>query len=906
MTDMDTEKGKLENENGAEAKCGDAENVAVETEAGTSREACSDVKEEVESDNNKSLERSDEKDGEMGGHGTGSKEDDLHTERGTTNAEQKIPLKNEPQPNQSGGDSVKNNDNNGTSPKINKENNSEENETNGGTDAITEESSILKSSSSQEPKMNNTEENDSKAKDREHEATKENEDSGKNQLSQDKDSEHDTQIEETGGSESKEAKTINKDVQPEEQKAHSAGNSAGEQVESSEQKSKNLMESEEEKREDADTEGLKLHTDDSKEKSMPDENDEDNIKMDIETNSQLKKSVPNNDGKSPTGEDNTSLKKPMDSVQSSNITIVDVDRIVTKPFKPDPAFDEFRRKRSSKKKKAKKQESIKINISGISTEIKEAVCSDVSKMANIDSENIPPDTSDALLSCQDFLVPHKYHVVEKEHENSLEFFEEPHEDQDPMYAELLNKEKRELITLGLKNLRVEEESGKKEIAAIVNQQLQEKKGSTERYFEKQRLKTVTEQKNDLARMQQNYTVKARSNKGKIDRGIAVLKKNHNEENQKYLQQHRQQVQARRVPEQVASQEWQQIAQRLHAKHTRQMQDFSRKGREVMNKSKLDYEREQTKVTQAYEKRLKEMNAQRQNFYTRIIQNLQQIKQRHLKRHVQSIKERREALEQELASTQSQQTTTTLDNDNTNKKPSQDNVKSETEERVDRMPVSPIKSATHWREESIHEPSGAAARHKHRKGVLSTINRQLSVEIHNEGIWISEILEKKSNQNKAKDSSDNAAENDKKYFFPWGVKARKILESIVCGEIPQICDSLKLNFNETAAQNGGHVRCVMTDLRTSDATASAQRAEAIIKKEVDDVKKIEEKETAIKKNMVDMEKNMEIIKKQQHDLGLKLKETLKDYEKTKQHLQAFRTKYGSFFGPGMFISILKFV
>ena len=181
-----------------------------------------------------------------------------------------------------------------------------------------------------------------------------------------------------------------------------------------------------------------------------------------------------------------------------------------------------------------------------------------------------------------------------------------------------------------------------------------------------------------------------------------------------------------------------------------------------------------------------------------------------------------------------------------------------------------------------------------------------MEIHNEGIWISEILEKKSNQNKAKDSSDNAAENDKKYFFPWGVKARKILESIVCGEIPQICDSLKLNFNETAAQNGGHVRCVMTDLRTSDATASAQRAEAIIKKEVDEVKKIEEKETAIKKNMVDMEKNMEIIKKQQHDLGLRLKETLKDYEKTKQHLQAFRTKYGSFFGPGMFISILKFV
>ena len=78
----------------------------------------------------------------------------------------------------------------------------------------------------------------------------------------------------------------------------------------------------------------------------------------------------------------------------------------------------------------------------------------------------------------------------------------------------------------------------------------------------------------------------------------------------------------------------------------------------------------------------------------------------------------------------------------------------------------------------------------------------------------------------------------------------------------------------------------------------------MKKELDELKKMEEREAAIKKNMVEMEKNMDIIKKQQHDLGLKLKETLKDYDKTKQHLQAFRTKYSSFFGPGTFPTSLK--
>ena len=221
--------------------------------------------------------------------------------------------------------------------------------------------------------------------------------------------------------------------------------------------------------------------------------------------------------------------------------------------------------------------------------------------------------------------------------------------------------------------------------------------------------------------------------------------------------------------------------------------------------------------------------------------LQQTRQRHLKKHLISIAERRTAMKSELASIDDQPMKDTAQE---KQQASPDKAKSGTEERQALRPVSPIKTATDWREDSVYEPSGAATRHKHRKGVLSQINRQLSVEIHNEGIWLSELSEKKNNQSRTKDSSDNAAttESDKKYFFPWGVKARKILESIVCGEIPFACDdSSKFNFIETVAQNGGHIRCVMTDLRTSDATASAQRAEAIMKKELDGVKKLEERE-----------------------------------------------------------------
>ena len=54
--------------------------------------------------------------------------------------------------------------------------------------------------------------------------------------------------------------------------------------------------------------------------------------------------------------------------------------------------------------------------------------------------------------------------------------------------------------------------------------------------------------------------------------------------------------------------------------------------------------------------------------------------------------------------------------------------------------------------------------------------------------------------------------------------------------------------------------------------------------------------------MDTEKEISIIKKSQNDLGLKLKENLKDLEKTKESLQTFRTKYSRYFGAGMLCKV----
>ena len=1020
IVDMEAEKGNNDNQGGAEAKSGDANNDASESKAETPATATSDDSTtEANNNSNKSPDQSKGKDVEEGNSESGSKEDQKHVEGEAGNDSPRHLVEDGSQQSQTGdADAGKvdgskrdktlvENEGGNDSPKNIVEDGSQQSQT-GGADAskveetkarsgtttasnsgdndigsdpntIVKKSSLPPSSSSiEEPTITKTEEIEDKTEEIEDKTKnvgtmeeEKDEDVGGNKPVDGNSSERvgNNIDEEAKGSLTNEAEPIIEDVSLEEQKtsailetdespiAKEAGITDNEtkattsdqhDVSLEEQKTSSILEPDEspianeanisdkegktttsdqhsenatepkgEEKETVDTDGTKLNTDESLlttgENSIADKNEDENAKMDLE----ITTPESNEKEKIPHEEDDTSTK--MDLVQSNNAE-VDTDPIMTTSFTPnaenthtvmeeqkdeDDAFEDFQKKRCRKKKKAKKQQFLKIKIAGMSTEITRPKCSDISKMADVGpSVFLTPDALGTSISCHDSLISYGLDEVEKELEDSLEFFEQPHEDQDPTYTEFLNKEKRDHITLALKNLRVEDETGRKEIGVIVNQQLKDKQGSTERYIEKHRLKMATDQKSELARLQQTYSAKSLSNKGKIDHGIAVLRKKHSDETQKYHQQHRQQVQQRRVPEQIASSEWAQIAQRLTAKHNRQMHDFSRKGKEVMNKCKVEFERERTKLTKIYEKRLQDLSTQRQNLYNRIYANLQQIRQRHLRRHVQSIVERRESMELELASTQDQQGNEIFDNADTNKQSNYDIAKSGTDERLDLRPVSPIKTATDWRKESVHEPSGAATRHKHRKGVLSQINRQLSVEIHNEGIWLSELSEKKNSQKK--DSSDSAAtaEGDKKCFFPWGVKARKILESIVCGEIPHACDSLKFNFSETVAQNGGHIRCVMTDLRTSDATASAQRAEAIMKKELDELKKQEEREAAIKNNMAETEKNMEIIKKQIHDLGVKLKETVKDYEKTKQHLQGFRTKYSNFFGSGTFATSLK--
>ena len=452
-----------------------------------------------------------------------------------------------------------------------------------------------------------------------------------------------------------------------------------------------------------------------------------------------------------------------------------------------------------------------------------------------------------------------------------------------------------------KNLQAEDKSGREEIVAIVNQQLKEKLKVYEQQIEQRGIDLASNKKIESAKLRQAFTEKTRSTQGKINDGIAVLQKRQADENQKYVQQHQQQIRQQQLTAQVAREQWQRILPKLNAKYNSLMDDYRRKGKEFFKKIQLQFDREQENLNSMNEKRFHDLKAQRQIMISRLQHNYTQNRNRYLRRHLQSIAKRRHVLETELVSIQDQQLIEPTDKEPPKEEHIYDLLKIKPNENIALKPVIPIQTAVDWRKESTYEPSGAADRHKHRKLAMNQIDRKLSVEIHNEGIWLSEISDNKTDLKKKKDSSNNAAtqDRDKKYFFPWGVKARKILESIVCGEVPHACDSMKLSLSDAVAQNGGHIRCLMTDLRTSDATASSQRAEAIMKKEVDELKKLEHKDAAHKSSMAETSRLVDGIKKQRHELTLKCKETSNDLEKNKRHVQGFRNKYSRYYGSGTY-------
>lgn len=377
----------------------------------------------------------------------------------------------------------------------------------------------------------------------------------------------------------------------------------------------------------------------------------------------------------------------------------------------------------------------------------------------------------------------------------------------------------------------------------------------------------------------------------------VLRKRHQTELQRVMQQHRQQVQQRRIPEQMATQEWASVSNKLHAKHQKQLQEFSAKGEEVKTRCEADYQRDQTKLRSQQEKRHRDIEQNRKAVVSRFYGGIQQLRQRYIKRHLIKMQERKKkmlAKKEKREDHHSSRATVEASS-------SKETAKAKSEERAELRSPSPIKTTSFdWCKQSTSSKSGAAARHKHRKGVLSQTPKHLSVEIHNEGLWIKKIaIKEEQEKSKKKEVGSDSGQGDmeKNRFIPWGVKAREALESIILGEIPHGLGMDVFDLTESTMATGGHVRCVMTDLRTSEETASSQRAVAIVERKQVEMLELEKRAKKAIGEFQAAQTDLARISNVEKDAAVKLQTAQKDSSDKRSNVDRFREKFGSYLGAG---------
>jgi hypothetical protein len=219
----------------------------------------------------------------------------------------------------------------------------------------------------------------------------------------------------------------------------------------------------------------------------------------------------------------------------------------------------------------------------------------------VPSERMSSDSGDYYYYSTNTDLLHEAHLTEEAAaaeealEQSLAFYADTHEDQDPQVQVMLKAKEMRTCQQQLEALAREDDAGRKEIAEIVQLQLKEKQESANRNIERLRAKSQSEEQNDMQKLLQMYNEKSTSNQTKIQHGIKLLSRRHTQEIHKQAQQHRLNAQQRGIPEQMAKNEWAQMAQQLQEKHGRQLQEFNGKGEEVKAKCEQDSRENETNV-----------------------------------------------------------------------------------------------------------------------------------------------------------------------------------------------------------------------------------------------------------------------------------------------------------------------
>lgn len=266
-----------------------------------------------------------------------------------------------------------------------------------------------------------------------------------------------------------------------------------------------------------------------------------------------------------------------------------------------------------------------------------------------------------------------------------------------------------------------------------------------------------------------------------------------------------------------------------------------------------------------------------------------------------------------------------------------------------------------------QQSDTMQRQKRRKNMLGSNPVQLEVEVQNEGIVLlyRVLVEDKPKQSPSgastpslgsdKDNRDGQKSVDKREFIPWSMKAKRILYSIICGQIPDDIDTgfdprsvgvrsflsmftkktqekmsgeiegllLKCMVSCTCAGKSSPVICEVTDIfvfrmqvtdmRTSDASARAQRGMALREKQLEIAKKhllvLEKKSFLFNSKVTELEKENSHMNSKEAAVSQDVKTCKKKIDVTKKALSDISQKAKVLLqtrGPGKITNFLSLI
>lgn len=510
--------------------------------------------------------------------------------------------------------------------------------------------------------------------------------------------------------------------------------------------------------------------------------------------------------------------------------------------------------RPAKRRKKNHRPSFRIKINNM----KKSTAEDVSsKHSHFKPPELPPQ-----------FLPDPYSDPERELMDALEVWADAEDSDDPAVCEWIRQRGATDQQVKLAALVERDATERKDIEKIVAELFQEehRRATTEWEAHTQRL--MTEQKLTLRRMEHGIQKRRADIHRQVNEGMELMHQKHQDK--------------------LATVQREEHRAHLQAKHRREMESFQAKGSDMKNKMEGEHTKNQEKVRKHFHDRLEKEEHNKKAARQKLVQNFRMLQNRYFKQHAQRMAKEKAAI-LEATTNPDPSSKTSLEPDTMMSSTSTGADQSSVTANDCLKPTEPMKSCPSWCSE---QTAGGVARHRHRKGITSSLTRQLSIEIHNEGVWMSTISSNMSADSGVAPHSE---------FIPWGTtKVSEVLDAIVCGEIPLRCEGL-LEMHPQAAElaiaQGGQVRCMLFDVRTSEWTASQRRVATLKDQEEYAIQELERniREWTRQANEAETEAKRTGMRHQDETASIQMAE--ESFNQTKLMQSEFIHKYQGFLDGG---------